>query len=449
MFGFDCAMLRSFWTDRRGAVAVYAAFTSTLVLGGGVLAFDFGKLVMLKTQMQNAADSAALSAATQLNGQPGARDRARSVAQSGVRNDTQLSDAAGPLGVQSIGFYSQMSPTRINASDDKDAFFVEVVLAPQNVTLVLKPILDLVSTGGGGSRISTIDASAVATNDPIICNAAPFMACDPTESGSASDDLLDPANAGRQLLVKENGGGSFAPGNYGLLCPGGSGNCGASAIGDAIAEEAPGTCYGNLVDTAPGARTQEVRNGLNARFDTGSHNPKRPAQDIMSYPRDANMNASRRLGNGNWNPTAYWSANHPSDAPPSGLSGYSRYQIYLYELGESFARNGVRTLYPPPADLPSGYALVTPPGRRVPAAGQPSSTPSTDIKRRVVKLAVLQCQALGVRGNGSYPTYGRYIEAFLTEQVSSPPDADIYGEVIGPLSARTSSDFNANVKLVE
>jgi Flp pilus assembly protein TadG len=441
-------LARRIASDRRGSVALYAAFSSALVLGGGVLAIDFGRLVVLRTQMQNAADSAALSAATQLDGQPGAIARARSLAEQGVRNYTSISNAPGALSVQAVNFYSQISPTRVPTSEDFDAAFIEVVLAPQQVTLLLKPALDLISTSANANRITQLSAGAIATFDPVVCDAPPFMACDPTEGGAAGDDLMDPANAGRQFLVKGNGGGSFAPGNYGLLCPTGS-NCGASAVGDAIAAEDPQTCYGANVDTSPGAQTQQVRNGLNARFDTGNENPKRPAKDVMVFPRDSNMTSSTRVANGNWNPTAYWNANHPTDPSPAGLSGFSRYQVYLYELGEPFARNGERTLYPAPSPLPAGYAMVTPSGPTIPSAGVPTSTPSTIVKRRVVKLAVLRCSALNVQGSGSYPTFGRFIEAFLTEPVSSPPNADIYGEIIGPLTSRTSSDFHANVRLVK
>lgn len=440
--------LRELRSDRRGAVAVYAAFISAAALGGGVLALDVGRMVALRAQMQNAADAAALSAATQLTGQPGSIARAQNLAQQGLLNETALSDNPGAFTIQSITFFRQVDPTRIVTTDDFDAAFVEVTLNPQQITLLLKPALDYIASSQNASNISTLNASATATYEPVVCNAPPFMACDPTENGSSNDDLMDPSNAGRQLLVKENGGGSFAPGQYGLLCPTGT-NCGASEVGDAIAAENPGTCYGANVDTSPGSQTQQVRNGLNARFDTGNQNPKKPAKDIMPYSRDSNMNASTRVGNGSWNPNSYWSANHPSDPAPSGLSGYSRYQVYLYEMGETFARNGKRTLYPAPSPLPAGYTLVTPPGASIPAAGVPTSAPSSLVKRRVVKLAVLRCVALNVQGSGSYPTFGRYVEAFLTEPVSSPPNADIYGEIIGPLTSRTSSDFHGNVRLVD
>lgn len=66
-----------------------------------------------------------------------------------------------------------------------------------------------------------------------------------------------------------------------------------------------------------------------------------------------------------------------------------------------------------------------------------------------MNVAVLNCQALGVQGRGTYPTNGRYIEFFITEEVPNPPDASVYGEVVGPLTAQSSGDVHANVRLVE
>lgn len=148
-------------------------------------------------------------------------------------------------------------------------------------------------------------------------------------------------------------------------------------------------------------------------------------------------------------PNTYWSSTHPGDAEPAGLAGYSRYQTYLYELGERFARNGKQTLYPVPSPLPAGYTVVTPPPRDLPAGGAPTSTVSADIKRRQVRVAVLKCEALGVAGAHSYPTYGRYVDMFLTEAVTAPPNADAYAEIIGPTSRVTPGDIRSNVRLVQ
>ena len=55
--------LLSLLRDRRGATTIYVAFAGVLALSGGVLALDIGRVVVLRSQMQNAADAAALSAA--------------------------------------------------------------------------------------------------------------------------------------------------------------------------------------------------------------------------------------------------------------------------------------------------------------------------------------------------------------------------------------------------
>jgi hypothetical protein len=274
------------------------------------------------------------------------------------------------------------------------------------------------------------------------------MACNPAESGSADDDILDPDNAGRQLLTKKGpGGGSLAPGNFGLLCPP-TGNCGASNVGNALAND-PGSCYSSTVTTSPGVQTNQARNGINARMDAGNKNPKNPAQNVIDYARDSDMSGSTIIGNGDWDPVSYWTANHSGEFEPTDLVNYTRYQVYLYELGEIFYRNANKTIYPTDnITLPGGYSTVTPAAASIPAAGVPTSTPSSDIKRRVMKVAVLNCTALGVQGSGDYPTFGRYVEVFLTEEVATS-QANTYAELVGPLLQQFSDDIHVNVQLFD
>jgi len=74
---------------------------------------------------------------------------------------------------------------------------------------------------------------------------------------------------------------------------------------------------------------------------------------------------------------------------------------------------------------------------------------SNGYARRLMNVAVLDCIAEDVRGTGTYPTNGRYIEMFITEYVPEPPDAAIFGEVVRPLTSLFSPDFHANVRLVK
>jgi Flp pilus assembly protein TadG len=441
------AVISGFSRDRRGAAAIYVAFAGTLALSGGVLALDIGRVVVLRSQMQNAADAAALSAAAQLDGQSGAITRGTAAASNAISNTTNLSDTAGAFTVQSITFYDGTDPTPVVTTDDSEAVYVEVTLAPRTITIFLAPALQAVSSGAIAEQF-TLEGSARAGISIITCASPPYMACNPSEGGDPGDDLLDADNAGRQLLTKEGaGGGSLAPGNFGLLCPS-SGNCGAASVSDALADD-PGLCYTSTITTSPGVQTQQARNGINARLDLGNKNPKNPAQNIMSYGRDSDMSGSTIIGNGDWDPVSYWTANHPSDAQPSDLSDYTRYQVYLYELGETFYRDENKTIYPTTGiTQPSGYTTVAPASALIPAAGVPTSSASSDIKRRVLKVAVLDCTALGVQGSGEYPTYGRYVEVFLTEEVSNS-QAATYTEIIGPLLQQYSDDVHINVQLVD
>src|SRR3546814_20977913 len=79
------------------------------------------------------------------------------------------------------------------------------------------------------------------------------------------------------------------------------------------------------------------------------------------------------LGNGNWYLDRYWLEKHGS-AVPVALDGATRYQTYLYELGESFARRGRETQYPVSDPTPAGFEIVVPAGPEVPA--QPSQAQS-------------------------------------------------------------------------
>ena len=127
----------------------------------------------------------------------------------------------------------------------------------------------------------------------------------------------------------------------------------------------------------------------------------------------------------------------------------------------TFARKGKETSYPIPAGgPPAGFVVVTPPGADIPVDpgnptlpdfdGVPQNTPASNgPARRLVKVALLQCFADGINGHGTYPTYGRFVEMFITQEVRDPPNAAIYGEIVRSLSPINDPEFHANVKLVE
>src|SRR4028119_1858095 len=89
-----------FLADSTGAVAPTVALSLFALIGAGGIAFDYARLAAMDTELQNAADQAALAAATQLDGNSGAIGRATSAAQNLVANRTVFAnEAAGSTAV--------------------------------------------------------------------------------------------------------------------------------------------------------------------------------------------------------------------------------------------------------------------------------------------------------------------------------------------------------------
>jgi hypothetical protein len=457
--------------DERAGVAAYAAMAALTAIGAGAVAVDFGRAAVLRTQMQNAADARAMAAAAQLDGRDGARARATAVATNTMDAETNIAADDDDLEIKSPVFYSQYTPSKVLATSDQDALIVEVTLEARRVDYMFSPILRFV--GADSSLDSqTIVTYAAAQPEPFICHAPPLMICDYGDKGGgvhdSAEDLRNAVHAGKQVRLKEQGsGGTWAPGNFGLLSlPDGS--SGASDLEAALAALSPEDCYSLDVTTATGSKTEKIVNAVNSRFDITGNPWPYPAYNVINYPRDAELIAdtNEKLGSGSWDLTGYWAAKHSGAVPPE-LAGASRYQVYLYELGLSYARNGKQTMYPVPATLPAGYTVVTPSAASVPVAANPTNEhdpsydgvprsskppyyndPTKDYSRRLVHVVQLQCKSNGVKGKHEYPTQANYLEVFITEYMQNPPAADLYGEVVRAITPTNSPEFHANVRLI-
>ena len=472
----NCLRLKTFIRNDTGGVAVYAAIFSMLGIGAGALAIDIGRMTLLRAEMQNRADAGAMSGARYLDGREGARGRASEVAIEAMQEYSNMSSSS-ELSVPAAGiqFYTTLNPL-VAATSDGDSQFIRVTLEPRQMTVYFRRVLDILA-GQANSTLTTLNATAVAGTQPFICNAPPLMICDYNDPVGAGVDLKHPNNIGRQVRLKEpqsGGNQAWAPGNFGLLSVDGS-----NAAGDieaALAAVEPNNCYSYLVDTAPGGKTKKVQDGINARFDIPGNSWPYPAPNVINYPRDQNLiaDSASTLGNGNWDLDSYWDqAEHDDDDPPSALTNIAgtgmqatRYQTYLYELGETFWVKtsgdgaGKKVIYPAVGDMPAGYAEVTPFLADVPEDddnpddpnydGVPSQTvASNGAERRLITVALLKCATYNVHGNGTYPSDGNYLEIFITEYVQDPPLAAIYGEVVRGLTPLNAPEFYSNVMLVE
>ncbi|WP_366554395.1 pilus assembly protein TadG-related protein [Aquibaculum sediminis] len=453
------ASLRALRHNRDGGVLLYVALSMALLLGLGALGIDTGRMMLLRTQMQNAADTAAMAAAVQLDSRGGARARAEDVARNAFRAQSGLPADSADLLIEEIRFYSSLLD-ETPATSDADALAVEVVVEQRQLNFLFAGFLHMANGNEDGDRSTTIGARAAAAPQPFMCHAPPMMMCNPAEVDS-SLDLTDPSNAGRQVVLNEPSGNKAGPGNFGMLAlPDGSG--GANRLEGALAAVEPEDCYSLDLTTEPGKMMGPVRRGINARFDLNSH--PYPAPNVINYPADGNIDSSGiLLGNGVWDPYAYWQAmhQHQGHVPPDYLTQYTRYQMYLYELGEIFARqtgSGRQTIYPFSGTPPTGFEEVIPNKPQMPQAvgateknrwedSTPESTPlaSNGPLRRVFRLPLINCQDQDVKGRGIYVVDEGYIEVFITQEVDS--EDRILAEIIRPVTPANHPDYHANVRL--
>ncbi len=445
--------------DVGGSISAYSAILAVIGIGGAALTIDFGRATVLRTQMQDRADAGAMAGAVYLDFKAGARARAEDVARNAVQQLSSMAGDSADLRVATVNFYSDFLATPpVAANTDEDARFIQVILESRRIDYFFKPVLAMM--GGDGSTSKMLNSAAVAASDPFICKVPPMMMCNPAEADPANDLSLE-ANVGRQMVLKPPpSGGAWAPGNFGLLAP--DGVTDADVVAASIAAVDPPDCYTLDVTTAPGVKANKTADALNARFDINSYPD--PAPNVIAYPQDDVIAADPTLvfGDGIWDDVTYWDEKQGNSPVPGELAGASRYQTYLYELDETFARNGKLTLIPPPNPLPAGYVLVDPPAVKLPKAadpaqdknpwfdGIPDQTPASNgYKRRLIQVAVLNCLAENVKGSGTYPSNGNYVEMFVTEPAAAPPDMRIFAEVAGTLTPATAPDFHANVQLIQ
>jgi Flp pilus assembly protein TadG len=272
------------WRNTDGAVAPVVALSLVALIAAGGIGFDYARLVSLDSELQDAADQAALAAAGQLDGQTGACDRARAAAASLVSNTTLFANETASRAItvtQGVGCdstaddkihfyqsYDQLTDTPgPAATTDANAKVVIVSVDTRRANYALTPIVAAVSTGD-------IGAEAVASLGSAICKVPPVMVCNPAEpAGNTNVNYpFNPASlAGKGLKlvsVGNSGSTAWAPGDFGYLNTGSDTSNPNVELRQALGwTGAPGDCSPLTgVMTRTGAGTP-VTQALNTRFD--------------------------------------------------------------------------------------------------------------------------------------------------------------------------------------
>jgi Flp pilus assembly protein TadG len=146
------------WKDQSGAVAPVMAIAMFALVGAAGLAFDYARLASMDSELQGAADQAALAAASQLDGKTGAQTRAISAAQNLISNQSRFANGGqqAAITVPTIAFYTAFSDASSTAATgDANSNYVQVSVGTKKAYYALTPIVRAVSSGN-------ISASAVA-----------------------------------------------------------------------------------------------------------------------------------------------------------------------------------------------------------------------------------------------------------------------------------------------
>jgi hypothetical protein len=256
------------------------ALSLVALIAAGGIAFDYARMASMNTELQSAADHAALAAATQLDGQTGACDRARAAAVGMVSNQTLMANdhkglpisitqgsgcAADPT--DGILLYQDIAHT-VPATSDSNANYVMVVVDSRTANFALTPIV--------GALSSTMSATAFAGLHQAICKMPPLMVCNPNPGTPFDADAL------RGVGIQVTGHGNnncnpstdptckssvqaWGPGDFGFLDVGSGKN---SDLIKALAfQDLPEDCLQVTDQNVTTGNPQGVYDAINTRFD--------------------------------------------------------------------------------------------------------------------------------------------------------------------------------------
>jgi hypothetical protein len=330
------------------------------------------RVFVLRTEMQNAVDAAALAAAREFNGEVGAQIRARAAARDllvHANHFARVKELLGSAGLpdEAFTFYCSIGSKydvevectgasedgKVLATSDADTHYVKVRLEPREgdghfvVDLFFLPVLSLISDDV--AKTASLNAEAVAGRSFFQCNYPPLMVCDPFEGGaviSGVNDIREAVdqgylNPGDRVVLKYQSD-AWAPGDFAFLLPGSQGDYehGARELGEYIANPTRQSCEPPEVRTKPGSVQSWPVWAINTYFDlykSFDANDYPPASDVMEYPAGSvwkSWDTGNRFGTSDWPRDSYWSSYHASQGhtKPAGYDSMTRWQVYNWEI---------------------------------------------------------------------------------------------------------------------
>jgi len=483
--------LKKLAADESGAVFIWVTSMVFVIFGLVALAIDGARYYNLNSNLQEIADGAALAGAKELDGADDAIERARNAAITFLSNNSSKwsDNAPGTVEIASTGadapqFFQTLGGSALGNGQDKLASYIKVTTIDRSINTTFASIF--------GSREASTKATSTAKVGYSVCKPIQSFMCNPFEDESgyspgAASNWKDSSNASRGDMFVLAKGSEGAPGSWGYIYPGASTPI---AMERFWAASTPATCQVLSVDQSVGeVRTgnvgQNASPGMNTRFGVrwssgtaesapivldgykkntgancsndvdnrplGSNFKQADAVGTPTYkticenpvyfnskscplPRDRTMTTSGHawsaLSKGNGpelaDLQAYWKNQHGTlSTYPTGAT--TRYELYLAE---------VKALTNPP----SGWLWNTSENYQ---ANCPSSTPtSTDPTRRIINVAIVDCDYWSINGaSDPLPIVTETAQFFMTEAATdqfngSNPSARgaIYAEFVNSYS---------------
>jgi Flp pilus assembly protein TadG len=258
--------------NERGSILATSAIGMLAILLAVGLGVDISRFYLVKTELQNGADAAAIAAVSALNGGTTGIDGA--VSEATVKTVNNYNFNKSGIKITNVEFSTTLEGSYMPASAAKgqapNIRFVRVTTEPSPVAVsfaasVLGKSKDLKATATAGYSVSLTD----------ICDFLPVTVI----------DYGSPIAPGSTYTFRAQSGSMISPGNYQILALAGAGGndarVGLGAGVDACA--GPGAVYN--VDTKTGVTAGAVRQGINTRFDEYTSNNVNP----VDMPPDTNI----------------------------------------------------------------------------------------------------------------------------------------------------------------
>ena len=257
--------------NERGSVLAISTFGMLALLLATGLCIDISHLYLVRSELHNAADAAALAGASALNSDDGGIEKAADYAVQSL-NSYEFNNKSVSIPRSNVLFAKNLNGPYLDEEtakgQAKDIRFVQVTIPPAAVsTSFSAPVL-------GASRNVAADATA-GMSIPInnFCDYIPVTAID-----SDTNYFVK----GQTYTIRRPPGGAVTPGNYQILSVDGPGGADDRyGLGRGVRN-----CIGagGYVQTKPGVTAGAVRQGINTRF--GEYGAGlNPAE----YPPDENV----------------------------------------------------------------------------------------------------------------------------------------------------------------